>query len=114
MADLKEALNANDLIDIMRGFDKAIEESGRIEQMMIDLRHKEVLPAIAEAEKAAKTVDKLVKESKVNKQSISNINQAIDEAKASSNTAIARAKELLKDINHINDKWDVTTGNCLS
>ncbi len=108
MADLKEALSANDLVDIMRGFDETINNTGQIEQMLIDLRYKEVIPAIEDAKKVSEQVDNLVKESKVNKQSISNISQAIDEAKASSNTAIARAQELLKDITTINDKWDDT------
>lgn len=105
-------LSNNDIVSGMRKLkddqDFMFGKTGQIEQMMIDLRHKEVLPAIEEADKAVKTVDKLVKESKVNKQSISNVQQAIEGAKASSNAAIARAQELLKDITTINDKWDDT------
>lgn len=103
-------LSNNDIVSGMRKLkddqDFMFGKTGRIEQMMIDLRHKEVLPAIEEAEKAVKTVDKLVKESKVNKQSISNIQSAIEQAKSGANAAMARAQDLLKDINHINDKWD--------
>lgn len=100
-------ISSQDLITGLRKMDEAFGlKTGQIEQMMIDLRYKEVLPAIKEAEETVKKVDKLVKESKVNKQSISNIQSAIEQAKIGANTAMARAQELLKDINHINDKWD--------
>lgn len=105
-------LSNNEIVSGMRKLkddqDFMFGKTGQIEQMMIDLRHKEVLPAIEDAKEVSEKVDNLVKESKVNKQSISNVQQAIEGAKASSNAAIARAQELLKDITTINDKWDDT------
>lgn len=102
-------INTQDLISGLRKMDETVgETTGRIEQMLIDLRYKEVLPAIEDAKEVSDQVDNLVKESKVNKQSISNVQQAVEGAKTSADTAIARAQELLKDITTINSKWDDT------
>ncbi|WP_162255341.1 hypothetical protein, partial [Limosilactobacillus equigenerosi] len=98
-------ISVEDLIEAMHGLDNKI---GASQQMLIDLRYKEVLPAIEDAKEVSEQVDNLVKESKVNKQSISNVQQAVEGAKTSANTAIARAQELIKDITTINDKWDDT------
>ena len=90
----------DNIIESIKDVDgRLIKQSGTTEQMISDLNYKVVAPAKSAADSAVAYANDAIEKSRVNSQSIDDINSAVSEAKQGANDALSRAKSA----------WDVAT-----
>lgn len=90
----------DNIIESIKDVDgRLIKQSGTTEQMISDLNYKVVAPAKSAADSAVAYANDAIEKSRVNSQSIDDINSAVIDAKQGANDALSRAKSA----------WDVAT-----